>query len=158
MIKSKINQSPSESNNITIDIATKRIDIGLLVLRIGSGLSLFLVFAILKLKDSEAYFVNGQPWPFVQFMRGINFPAPVLSSVVQTLNESICGLLIACGLMTRISGALLAFGFLVAFFCSMKAKGDVIVPGYFVVMFATLALTGPGRFSIDHLLQTRRKR
>jgi len=40
-------------------------------------------------------------------MRAINFPVPVLSATLQTLNESICGLLVAVGLMTRLAAGLL---------------------------------------------------
>ncbi len=46
----------------------------------------------------------------------------------------------------------LALGFAVATYCSVRVHESswVLASGY-CLMFATLVLTGPGKFSIDHL-------
>jgi len=54
-------------------------------------------------------------------MRAITFPS-VLSATSSNTDESICGLLVAVGLMTRLAAGLLALGFVMAFLCSMRQR------------------------------------
>jgi putative oxidoreductase len=130
-------------------------DAGLLVLRIGVGVSLLLLFGLQKLYDGWAFLHTGQ-WQFVDFNRKIGLPAPVLVATLQTFNESICALLLACGYFTRFAAGSLAFGFAVATCCSLKAAEPAwMMAGYFCIMFTTLLLTGPGRVSIDYLLESK---
>jgi uncharacterized membrane protein YphA (DoxX/SURF4 family) len=83
-------------------------------------------------------------------------PAPALVAFLQTLNESIGALLLACGYLTRFAAASLAFGYAVATYCSLKAaEAAWMMAGYFCIMFTTLLLAGPGIFSIDYLLETK---
>ena len=131
------------------------IDSGLFLLRVGVGVSLCIFFGWPKLKAATAYLHTGH-WEFIDFNRKFGLPAPVFSAYVQSLNESVGALLVAIGLFTRYSAGLLFIGFVVATYCSLKAGEPAwLMAGYFALMFATIALTGPGKFSIDFLLRTR---
>jgi len=128
----------------------KNTDIGLLALRLGAGLSLFLLFGIPKVADAIAYLQTGH-WQFVDFNRRYGLPLPILVAFVQTLNESVASLFVAAGLFTRYAGTALFIGFAVATTCSLIAEEPAwVTAGHFALMFGVLALTGPGRYSIDH--------
>lgn len=131
---------------------SKMIDVGLLLLRAGVGLSLCLLFGLTKLKDAAHYLHTGQ-WSFVDFNRKVGLPLPVVFAFLQTMNESFVALMVACGLWTRYAAASLLVGFTAAACCSLKMhEGAWLIAAYVALMFATIALTGPGRFSIDSLL------
>jgi uncharacterized membrane protein YphA (DoxX/SURF4 family) len=133
------------------DKRISRVDAGLLILRLGAGLTLFVIFGLQKLKAGAA-FASGHSWEFVDFNRKIGLPAPVLIAYFQTFNESIGALLVAFGLLTPFAAGSVALGFVAALFCSLKADESVLLPIYYSFMFASLALTGPGKMSIDYLL------
>jgi uncharacterized membrane protein YphA (DoxX/SURF4 family) len=135
----------------------RRLDAGLLLLRIGAGLSLLLLFGLQKLKAGALFAFAGQPWEFVDFNRRIGLPAPVLIAYCQSLNESVCALFVAVGFLTRLSATLVAIGFAAATVCSLKANENLLFPGFYCLMFATVALTGAGKFAIDHVLKSRTK-
>jgi uncharacterized membrane protein YphA (DoxX/SURF4 family) len=127
------------------------VDAGLLVLRVGVGLSLFLIFGLQKLHDASGYLHTGQ-WTFVDFNRKVGLPLPVLLAFVQTLNESVAALFAAAGLFTRPFAGSLTLGFAAATYCSLKAGEPAwMMAFYFCLMYLTLALAGPGRFSVDYL-------
>ena len=131
------------------------VDAGLLVLRIGTGVSILVLFGLAKLQAGSAYIHTGQ-WQFVDFNRKLGLPAPVLVAFLQTLNESVGSLLVACGLMTRYAAASAAIGFAVATLCSLKAGEPTwLLAAYYCMMFTTVLLAGPGQISIDHLLQAK---
>lgn len=128
---------------------------GLLLLRVGAGLSLCLIFGVEKWKDAVHYMHTGQ-WSFVDFNRKVGLPLPVLVAFLQTLNESLAAFLVACGLFTRYAAACVFIGFAVATYCSLKVgEAAWLTAAYFALMFATIALTGPGTFSIDFILRSR---
>lgn len=125
------------------------LDAGLLVLRLGAGLSLCTLFGLPKLKDAAAYLHTGH-WQFVDFNRKVGLPAPVLVAYAQSLNESLGALLVACGFLSRYAAGLLFLGFTVAAYCSLRAREEAwLMAAYFALMFGTITLTGPGRFSVD---------
>lgn len=133
----------------------RRSDTGLLLLRVGAGLSLCLIFGVEKWKDAVHYMHTGQ-WSFVDFNRKVGLPLPVLAAFLQTLNESLAAFLVACGLFTRYAATCLFVGFSVATYCSLKVgEAAWLTAAYFALMFATAALTGPGMFSIDYMLNSR---
>lgn len=126
-----------------------RVNAGLLVLRLGAGLSLLFLFGLPKVRDAVTYFHTGH-WAFVDFNRKVGLPLPVLVACYQTLNESLGALLVACGFFTRIAAASLAAGFAAAAGCSLKAgEAAWLDAALYCVMFASLAVAGPGRFSLD---------
>jgi uncharacterized membrane protein YphA (DoxX/SURF4 family) len=125
------------------------LDTGLLVLRVGAGLSLLVLFGIPKLGDAFAYLHTHQ-WQFVDFNRHVGLPAPVLVAFIQTVNESLGALLVAIGWWQRWAAGLLFIGFTAATACSLKAHEQAwLMAAYFALMFGALALTGPGAFSLD---------
>ena len=131
------------------------IDAGLLLLRIGIALPLFLLFGLQKLQAGWAFLHTGQ-WEFVEFNRKIGLPAPVLIAWFQALNESLVALLLACGLFSRYAAAALAIGFAGATACSLKASEPAwMTAAFFFVVFASLLLTGPGNLSLDALLNSK---
>src|SRR5262249_2123982 len=133
----------------------KTTNLGLLALRLGAGLSLFLLFGLPKLHDAMAYLQTGH-WQFVDFNRRYGLPFPTFVAFVQTLNESVASLFVVAGLFTRFAGAALFIGFTVATTCSLIADEPAwVTAGHFALMFGVLALTGPGRYSIDRAWRSR---
>jgi uncharacterized membrane protein YphA (DoxX/SURF4 family) len=59
-------------------------------------------------------------------------------------------------LITRYAAASAAIGFAAAACCSLKiGEPSWLLAAYYCLMFTTVLLIGPGKLSIDHLLQTR---
>jgi len=116
-------------------IQDRGVDVALLVLRLGAGLSLFLFFGWQKLHDASAYLHTGQ-WSFVDFDRKVGLPFP--------------------GLFSRFCAACLTVGFAVATYCSLKtAEPAWMMAAYFCLMFLLLWLADPGRYSLDQWLLSR---
>jgi uncharacterized membrane protein YphA (DoxX/SURF4 family) len=104
-----------------------------------------------KLHDASAYRHTGQ-WMFVDFNRKVGLPAPVLVAFLQTMNESVAAIFLAAGLFARLAAGCLTLGFAVATYCSLKAgEAAWMMAFYFALMFLTLLLAGPGKFSLDQL-------
>lgn len=144
---------------MSITVSDRRIDIGLLVLR-GAGLFLALTFGWQKLSAYVDVVRVGQPLSgtgLAGLIRMMGLPAPTLLAVCAVLNESIGALFIACGFLTRPAAAVGALGMMVAFYVSMRLGEDPLRAFLYFVIFLSLSITGPGRFSIDHLLRSRRK-
>ena len=76
------------------------------------------------------------------------------------LCESVGALFIALGLFTRVSAALTALSMAGALYFSVRVgEASWQLAALYALSFVTLALTGPGRFSVDYILQLRyRKR
>lgn len=125
--------------------------IGLLVLRLGTGLSMALAHGWPKLTrllgDDPIRFAD----PF-----GLG-PTPSLA--LATFGELACGLLLALGLGTRLAAIPFAFTMLVAIFHVHwdDPWSDKEHPFLFLVPAIVLAITGPGRYSLDHLIARRRR-
>jgi len=133
------------------DLFTPKTDAGLLVLRIATGLSLFFLFGLPKVKDASGYLHSGV-WPFVDFNRKVGLPLPVVVAFLQTLNESLGALLVVCGFFAQWASLSLTLGFAVATACSLKlGEASWFLAAYYTIIFATLTLTGPGRYSLDGL-------
>lgn len=129
-------------------------DAGLLVLRLWAGLSLLFLFGIPKLGDAAHFTFAGAPWSFVAFNQKLGLPAPVLVAYLETLNESLGALLVALGLLARPAAAVVAFGFAVATVCSLIAREEAwLIAAFYCISAATVALAGPGRFSIDRVVE-----
>jgi len=133
----------------------KTVDLGLVALRVGVGLSLFVLFGIPKAADAIAYLHTGQ-WQFVDFNRHIGLPFPVFVAVVQTLNETLAAILVAAGWWTRYAAGALFIGFVAATSCSLVAKEPAwLLAAYLALTFGALVLTGPGKYSLDGLRSAR---
>lgn len=124
--------------------------LGLLVLRLGTALLLFL----------------GHGWPKLLNFSGRlhNFPNPIglgseASFVLVVFAEVVCVAFIAAGLWTRIATIPLIGFMLIAALIHHAAdpwpRKELAL--LFLVPALTLAITGPGMFSLDALFRRRRK-
>jgi putative oxidoreductase len=126
------------------------VDLGLALLRIGTGLALVLVFGKLLPRDG--------PWgpspEFVADVAGMGFPYPRGFAWAAVLSESVGGSLLVAGLLTRPAALANAVttGF-AAFWFHQDIQRDGATAMAFFVMTTTLVLTGPGRFSVDALFR-----
>jgi len=129
------------------------IDIGLLILR-GAGLFLLLTFGwekfwlYARLIGTRTPLASAGLTPLI---RAMGFPAPALLGIYAALNESVGSLLIACGLWTRLACIFAAMNMAGAFYVSIRLEEEPLRAAVYLVIFATLAITGPGRFSVDHV-------
>lgn len=135
---------------ITKDRATSA---GLLILRLFLGLGL-------AAHGYQKFFQVGISG-FAGFLEKLGAPMPVASAWLSAGTELAGGVLIALGLFTRLAAIPLAINMAVAAFLAHA--------GYFITntppgreyalnlaaAFVALALTGAGRFSIDHRLARR---
>jgi putative oxidoreductase len=123
------------------------ISFGLLVLRIAA-LSLFLRHGWEKLSGYSTM-VHHFPDPIhVGAHAGLAFAL---------LSDGICSVLVLIGLATRLAAAVILTNLLVAFFfvhhAAYFSNSHVELVALYIVIFATLLFTGPGRFSIYGRLQ-----
>jgi len=117
-------------------------DVALLILRIGAG-ALMLTHGFPKLmRILDGNFSFGDPI-------GIG---PVASLILVTFAEFLCSLFVMAGLFTRASLIPLMIAMAVAAFIAHAGDpfGDKELPLFFLISFATLFLTGPGKYSLDH--------
>jgi len=130
-------------------------DAGLLVVRLGAGLSLMLVHGYGK--------ITGGPelWAGVGSSMGnlgIGF-APTLWGFFAAFSEFFCSLLIVLGVAVRPAAALVAFTMLVAATHHLRLPADNPSSGWsgashaieFFSVFVALLLTGPGRYTVARL-------
>jgi len=120
-------------------------DAGLAAFRVVTFLLLAFLHGMGKFPPSEG---------FAGMIGGLGFPAPTLFAWLAAIAELIGGILIAIGLLTR-PAALLVFAHFV--FVTLIAHagdplGDRELPIIFCVAALMYLLTGPGRYSIDALI------
>lgn len=140
------------------DVA-RNVHLGLLVLR-GAALFLLLTYGWHKLWGYTQLARAGGPWNstgLAPLIRSMGFPLPVLLGVYATLCESVVALLVACGIFTRLMATLLVLSTVGSFYVSMRLPEEPVRALLYVCIFAGLALTGPGRFSVDQWLYFRRR-
>jgi putative oxidoreductase len=117
-------------------------DLGLLVLRVWLGASMFYLHGMAKLTD-----FSGQ----LEKFKGMKIH-PVLGSGA-IVAESICAILLVIGLATRLSALMLAgtmgFAFFVAHKMALSGPGSGELAFVYLAGFVTLLIAGPGKFSLD---------
>ena len=121
-------------------------DLGLLVLRVFTGLSLALAHGIGKIPVSEK---------FIQGVGNLGFPVPVLFAWSAGISELVGGFLLAMGLYTRASALFIAITMATAGFLRhaddpFKIKEKALLYLAVVVLFT---LSGPGRYSLDRVIK-----
>lgn len=123
-------------------------DIGLLILRVFSGLALALAHGWGKIPPSPG---------FVGMIGGMGMPAPELFAWLAAIAEFGGGLLIAVGLLTRPAALLVAgqFMFVVLLAHAGDPFGDRELPLFFLVTAPLFLLSGAGRYSVDAALRGR---
>lgn len=130
-----------------------RTDLGLLVLRIGANVPLFIKHGWEKVYPPS--FAEMAP----------TFPDPahighVPSLFVATVSDGICSILLVLGLCTRLAAAyvfvILSVAWSLTHHFIFLGKGIEPKHGELIVMYITeslaLSLLGPGKFSLDWLL------
>ena len=128
--------------------AGRATDVGLLVLRVFTGLALAFAHGINKLPPTER---------FVAGVVEMGFPAPLLFAWASGIAEFGGGLLLAAGLLTRPAALLIAINMFVAAF--VRQAGDPFKEVELAYLFLAVAVlylvAGPGRLSLDALLARR---
>lgn len=126
-------------------------DLGLLFIRLGVGLSFFLVHGLPKIQGGPKLWEKlGSSMGNL----GIDF-APMFWGFMAAAAEFGGGLLLIIGLFTRTSSAFLAFTMLVAaanHLSAMDPWGRVFHPIEMMVVFIGLIFLGAGKYSIDGLI------
>ena len=134
------------------------IDTGLLLLR-GAGVLLAVTFGIQKIGWYVTAFHTGKPLSSIglaPLIAHVGFQLPVVLALWITLNESIGAVLIGIGFLTRFAAASVALGMIGALYTSVRLGEDWLRAALYLIIFVGLTFTGPGKFSIDHLLQRRK--
>ncbi|MCG6928868.1 MAG: DoxX family protein [Acidobacteria bacterium] len=147
-------------------------DLALLLLRL-SGLGLALAHGYGKVLALS----GGQGDRFVEGVASLGFPLPGLFAWAAALAEFLGGLCVALGLGTRVAAAFAGFAMFVAAFVrhhafqhllvavgvmraseeTVRSWGNPELALLYLLAFATLVLTGGGRFSLDRVLPGRRR-
>lgn len=137
--------------------SSKYSDIGLLIMRVVAAGALVLKHGTEKAFDFHTMATNTK----------LPFPDPihighVPSLVIALLSDFICGILIIMGLGTRWAAAFAFVNIFVAwvtvhhfsFFGPRGDHGEIIV--LMLGAFSGLVFTGPGRYSLDYVISSRR--
>jgi uncharacterized membrane protein YphA (DoxX/SURF4 family) len=128
-------------------------DLGLLILR-SAGLLLALTFGREKIGWYWSAIHAGEPLAAVglaPLIAKMGFPLPLVLALWITFNESIGAFLIGCGFLTRIMAMSAALGMAGALYTSIQLREDWLRAALYLIIFVSLSLTGPGKFSLDHL-------
>jgi putative oxidoreductase len=86
----------------------------------------------------------------------VGFPLSVILALWITLNESIGAFLIGIGFLSRFAAVSVALGMIGALYTSVRLGEDWLRAALYLITFIGLTFTGPGKFSIDHLMQKRK--
>jgi putative oxidoreductase len=155
-------------------VSSKQVSLGLLVLRVGGGLALA-SHGYPKLfggegKQAPAWLVRlmGKNFPatverggtenFSQGLDQMGVPVPTIAANLSGLTEFGGGLALALGLATRLVTPAIIINMLVAirkvhWQIGFHGQGGYELAGLFAVIASALSLTGPGKYSVDHLLR-----
>jgi len=134
------------------------IDTGLLLLR-AAGFLLAFTFGVQKIGWYVTAFHAGKPWSSIglaPLIAHVGFPLPVILALWITLNEASGAFLIGIGFLTRFVAASVALGMVGALYTSVRLGEDWLRAALYLIIFIGLIFTGPGKFSIDHLMQRRK--
>jgi putative oxidoreductase len=97
-----------------------------------------------------------------QWFAGMHYPFPMVSAVLAMSTEVLGVILVTLGLATRIIAIPMMFILVVAIFTTHISNGFAAgnngyeIPVYYLLMLFSLVVYGPGKFSLDYLLNRRR--
>jgi putative oxidoreductase len=125
------------------------IDFSLLLLRITFGGLLFFDHGIGKIHK-----LSEDPVKFMDFL-GLG---PEASLYLVVFAEVACALFVAFGLFTRLGWIPLIINFIVVLFVAQSGAPfkEIELPLMFLLSFIILFITGPGKYSIDSVLEKNR--
>ncbi len=134
-----------------IGVASRDIDLGLLVLRLGTGLSLFACFGLTKI--GWAIVLAHEPgewttWGFARLIHDVGFPAAPVLALFAIGNETVTPLLVACGVLPRLAALIGVIGFSGALYTSLRLAEEPVRAALYLIAFATLSVTGAGRYAL----------
>ena len=135
-------------------------NIGLLFSRVA-GFLLAFTFGIQKIGWYVTAFHAGKPLPSIglaPLIAKVGFPFPVILALWITLNESIGAFFIGIGFLTRFAAASLALGMIGALYTSVQLQEDWLRAALYLIIFTAVIFTGPGKFSVDRWLQSRKQK
>jgi putative oxidoreductase len=131
--------------------ASGNVDAGLLVIRVWFGSVMAVAHGLGKVVDLGRFIDNVA-------RRG--FPVPEFFGTAAALSEFVGGILLALGLLARPAAVSIALTMLVAAFYIHAS--DPFQKKEFALAYAisalAIAVAGPGRYSLDWLIQRRRQR
>ena len=129
------------------------LQLGLLLLRVGLGISIFLHGFPKITAGPEMWTMIGSSMGIF----GITF-APTFWGFLAALTESVGGLLFALGFFFRPAAIMLTGLMIVALSTHLSAGDDFMVYGHaldLLIVFGSSILIGPGRYSLDARLLPR---
>lgn len=130
-----------------IDPRPMKTDLALLILRVVFGLAMGIAHGWGKLPVDQS---------FIDVIDRLGIPAPVFFAWIAVLAEFIGGLLLVIGLLTRPAALAVLGTMLIAVF--IRYSGRPFYERELATLYsaACLALffTGPGRYSLDHMLSS----
>lgn len=138
-----------QKNSLTVHPEGWIVSVGQLILRVAVGLMIFYVHGLHKLEGGIAYVRKGTPWPLIEDVAGMHFPAPVANAWAATIIQFICSLFIVAGLFTRINAVLLAGALSGAILQNLLARRDPQLAILYTLVIVSLVFMGGGRFSLD---------
>lgn len=129
---------------LRLDFLPVNIDLGLLVLRLWLGISMFWLHGLAKLQGFSKMSSS-----FPDYF-GVGSKTSLGMAIFA---EVICAVLLAIGLWTRLSAFILAFTMGVAFFMAHKAilkgPGNGEMAFIYLAGFVAILLAGAGKYSLD---------
>jgi putative oxidoreductase len=143
-------------------------DVALLLLRISG-----LILAVNHGWGKISSLVSGEGSRFISGLEGMGFPLPGLFAWAAAISETLGGILVGVGLLTRVGASFAAFTMFVAGFVrhqahrqvlsaigisplseeTVKQMGNPEMAVLFMLMFIAIAILGPGKISIEGALR-----
>ena len=124
-------------------------DIGLLLLRVGTGLLLIANHGWSKLMSAYGYVALGKDWKFIEGVAKMGFPLPAFFAIAAAMVESIGSVLLILGLFTRYAALFIGITMGVAIYRHLTTDFRYELAAMYLLIAIALMLLPPGRFSLD---------
>lgn len=127
----------------------RRIEWGLLMLRVAAAVMIFYIHGWHKLEGWIAYEREGTPWKLAEEVAAMHMPAPMMAAWLATMVQFISSLFLIAGFLTRLNSTLLVGVLGVAIVQNLLASRDPQLAILYTLVVLALAIMGGGRFSVD---------